>query len=102
MGPVGAGTGGPGGRRRSRSRGSSLSRRARLVLDASADDDAVVVPEAGGAGRGARPDGGIGFEPATGRCPRHPSVVMAVADGGGGGTGWKVVRTACPKCTYNC
>ena len=94
-----------GRRRRSRSRGSSLSRRARLVLDASADDDVVVVSEVvGNTGQRQQqqpqPSRGPTFDPATGRCPRHPSVVMAVGDGVGGG--WKVVRSACPKCTYNC
>jgi len=57
---------------------------------------------------------GVQFDPVTGRCPRHPGVCMArrTTKGPGGlnanddrpaiGSEWKIIRTTCPRCMYNC
>jgi len=57
---------------------------------------------------------GVLFDPVTGRCPRHPGVCMArrTTKGPGGlnanddrpaiGSEWKIIRTTCPRCMYNC
>jgi len=57
----------------------------------------------------------VPFDPFTGNCNYHPGVCMAVrakTDGEEGRVGvtgaatvvggWKIIRTKCPKCMYNC